>query len=495
MYMEVTATVDSKITISKALVPDNIADEIKGSLMMKNVARETAAKERIPGWWNIPEYLQLYKEDAENLYLPRGFADQLTKGFESYGTTVSYTDNRVSSFGQYADLKSISLRDYQESAVNSILNREQGIWQAPPGAGKTVGVLEAIRRSGQKAVVVTDKTNIAEQWVLRGRAFLGTEIGIVGDGNNDECDILICIQQSLWSRRDELEASGWFNQFGFVCLDECHHLPANTFTDILARFPAKYRIGVSGTPFKLQGQDYLLEATLGPRLHITEKSSLRKEGWLVKPEVQVWKTDFTADFWPTHECHPTNGCKFKYCTRDKKKTRHQNNYSDVMAELIKDPKRNKIIAKNIAKEVKEGHSVIVLSKRLAHLDELRRIVGELTGRTDNLFSFTGRETTDIRIKIQEKTSKTGGNVLFSTIADEALDIPKLDRLHLVWPTRNTDITKQQIGRVERPFPGKKDAVINDYYDNVGPLKGQIADRVNMVYIPEGLTIRGWEDIL
>lgn len=488
----ITATVGSQIVLPKKGIPPNILEEICGALLMKNPAQASAKKEQIGGWWNIPDYIQLYSEDEDTVFIPRGFANQLIAGFAHYGLEVEFVDNR-SVCPVVFSFKEVPVRDYQELAVASILSAEQGVWEAPPGAGKTVGVLEAIRRVGQRALIITDKTNIAEQWRLRANTFLGGEIGLLGNSVWEEMDVTVALQQTLWSRREQLDEEGWFDKWGFVCLDECHHLPANTFTEVLARFPAQYRIGVSGTPYKAPGQDDLIWTTLGPRFHTTNKQTLRKGKWLIKPEVQVHITGFKADFFPTHQCDTLKQkCMYKYCTRDKKKARHQNNYADVMTLLIKDETRNTLIAKNIAKELRDGHTVLVLSKRLNHLDILKKRVGEISGRTDNLFDFTGRETTDRRMEVQDRAD-AGSCALFSTIADEALDIPRLDRVHLAWPGRNTGTTRQQIGRIERPHADKQDAIVNDYLDNVGPLRGQIADRVRDVYIPEGLTIRGWED--
>lgn len=492
----IVAAVASQIILPKAELPTNILDEIRAALMMKNPARESAQKEQIGGWWNIPEYLDLYSEDETSLFIPRGFANQLVEGFKHYGLELDFADSRTVRPVNYDEYKTIGVRDYQESAINSMLTCEQGVWEAPPGAGKTVGVLEAIRRSGQRALVITDKTNIAEQWRLRAKAFLGADIGLLGNSVWDEMDITVALQQSLWARREQLQSDGWFDQWGFVCLDECHHLPANTFTEILSQFSAKYRIGVSGTPYKQPGQDDLIWNTLGPRLHVTDKHMLRKGGWLIKPEVRVWKTDFSYPFWPTHQFNKETGkCMFKYCTRPASKMRHQNNYSEMMTALVNDDLRNKIIATIVAQELSEGHCILVLSKRLGHLKTLEKYVLDMMPLAgDYLFQFTGKETTKRRMEIQDR-AQSGRCVLFSTIADEALDIPRIDRIHLAWPTRNTDTTRQQIGRGERPFPGssKSDTIINDYLDNVGPLRGQIADRVRNVYIPDGLTIRGWED--
>jgi superfamily II DNA or RNA helicase len=70
-----------------------------------------------------------------------------------------------------------------------------------------------------------------------------------------------------------------------------------------------------------------------------------------------------------------------------------------------------------------------------------------------------------------------GCVLLSTIADEALDIPRLDRLIMPYPTANTALVQQRIGRIARPHPNKKDAVVYDICDGlVSVLKKQFQKR-------------------
>ena len=54
-------------------------------------------------------------------------------------------------------------------------------------------------------------------------------------------------------------------------------------------------------------------------------------------------------------------------------------------------------------------------------------------------------------------------ILFATyqLAKEGLDIPRLDRLVLATPTRNKVIVQQSIGRIQRPAPGKTEALVLD----------------------------------
>lgn len=478
--MKVNALVDSEITIAKHELTPAVIEQIFAALRIPNPEKALAKKEQIGGWWFIPDNILLYREEEDRIILPRGFAAQLVQGLRD---GVEWIDKMVISKDVYFSGLPINIRDYQTEAVESIIRKTQGIWQSPPGSGKTVTILETIRRLEQTSLVIVNNANIAEQWRQRARTFLGYEPGLFGDGVRDEKDLTIAIQQTLWSRRDELEEEGWFDKWGFVCLDEVHHLPANTFTDILARFPAYFRIGVSGTPFKQKEFEEIVYATLGPLILETKKDRLVSAGWLIEPKIHVHHTGFNAPFFPTH----TNslrkmeeGCSaYTTCTRDPKKKRHQNNYADVMTALIHDDHRNRIIAANIVKELGEGHTILVLSRRLEHLKNLYDRVSSRVGE-DNLFYFTGKQTTAERLRIQERAD-AGTCVLFSTIADEALDIPRASRVHLAWPTKNTDIIRQQIGRIERPHPGKTSAVVNDYVDQVGPLHRQFEQRYADVY--------------
>jgi len=443
----------------------------------------------------MPDTISLWSFSEYEITIPRGLAHSLNTFAESYGHKIEWVDNREYDTDAYvhAFANKIDVRDYQEEAIQKILNGQQGYWKSPPGSGKTVAILEAIRRSGQFAIVIVNTTNIAEQWRQRARQYLGPDvkIGLMGDGQDDMQPITIAMQQSLWSRASGLDSIGFFDCFGFVCLDECHHLPAETFTDILSRFSAKYRIGVSGTPNKNKAWKPLVDATLGPQIHETKKDLLVQQGWLVKPSIEAYYTGFTHSFFSTHEhfgYRQNKKCFEPGCTRPDDKKRHQNNYSDVISALVNDKNRNEIIVKNIVKDLNDGHCVLVLSKRLQHLRDLKDAVNyNAQAWSHHTYMLTGKESTEFRMAVAEYADN-GTCVIFSTLADEALDIPRIDRIHLAFPGRNDDLIRQQIGRGERPHPDKMDVICYDYVDSCGPLQNQYRERVRNVYNEEGLIV-------
>ena len=74
-------------------------------------------------------------------------------------------------------------------------------------------------------------------------------------------------------------------------------------------------------------------------------------------------------------------------------------------------------------------------------------------------------------------------VLFATrLADEGLDVRRLSRLFLTCPIRSTNKLTQQMGRIQRTFEGKHDAVVYDFCDDlVGLAKSQFNTRKAQVY--------------
>lgn len=492
--MNVVITVDTHLRFSAQDLPAHMVESIKAALTWKNVEKANAKKEDFWGWQNLPDTIQAWELTPNGTFiLPRGFAVSLKKGFDRLKIEIVWIDNRGKRALPSRLSPRVALRDYQEDAVETIVKVQQGIWQAPTGAGKTVGVLEAMRRLNRVSLVIVNKLEIAQQWQKRSIDFLGVPMGLVGDGVMDVQDFTVCMQQTLWARYDELEESGFFSLFGFVCLDECHHLPAQTFTKTLQSFDAEYRIGVSATPDKDPALLGLMKATLGNIFHKTDKQRLRAGGFLVTPEVCLVPTGFNADFWPTHPHDPAAGALCDWspmCTRSNRQRTHRNNYTEVVGELQRDISRNELIARDIMVQYNSGHACLVFSDRLEHLKELRRrcCTTWVGVNEDDMIMFTGEQTMEERGAIQERCDR-GSVVLFSTVADEALDIPRLDRGFFVWPTRNAGIVEQRLGRFERCHPSKEDAIIFDYVDDVKVMRGQAKDRLK-VYTKQGLQVTG-----
>jgi superfamily II DNA or RNA helicase len=124
----------------------------------------------------------------------------------------------------------------------------------------------------------------------------------------------------------------------------------------------------------------------------------------------------------------------------------------------------------------------VLSERIDHV----RFLWEqfcLLHRDIPSAGITSKSTKKIRDAALKEMNKGGIQVLFSTkLADEGLDLPRLNRLFLTCPIRSVNKVNQQIGRILRKFPGKEDAVVCDFRDSLVSLaESQFHTRLKKAY--------------
>lgn len=406
--------------------------------------------------------IRLWSMEDDDLLLPRGFAHRLVTGCAKLGARVRFVDERVRKAAASELRAQGTLFPYQEPAAARMLKVEQGIYQAPPGSGKTITALDVIRRSGQRSIVIVNTSNVLRQWIERCEQFLGYTPGIVGDGEWDERDLTIATQQTLWSRREKLDAEGWWWNWGLVLEDEIHHVTADTFDQIIQRFPARYRLGVSATPDKDNGYFKRALSSIGEIVHLTTKADMREAGRLVMPEIEIVRT------------------RFEYAWGDK-----SDDYKRMVDAIIDDDERNDLIASIVMEN--RGKANMVLSTRLGHLDTLRECIADKGWPATRLWMLTGNETSHERMKVSHDVEAHGDCVVFaSQVADEAVDIPRMDRLYLCAPSRNAKTIVQRIGRIERVHPDKADARVYDFVDwSVGVCHRQYRHRAKNVYVPEG----------
>lgn len=469
------SSIDVSVRNSLRIRLDDLTEEqrteIRDSLSFTNPAYTMAIKEMMDTR-TIPKRIHTVREEDGYLLVPRGATDTLRTIMEG----IRWWDRRRD-VPCSIDADPVLLRPHQEEPIEALLEREQGVYEAPPGSGKTVVCLELWRRAARRCVVLVDRKNIAEQWRDRARTHLGVEAGFVGDDRWEEQDITIALVQTLRSRMDELKAKRWFDDWGMVLVDECHHVQASGWASVVESFPARYRFGVSATPDRENDMYAMTKAVLGPTVHTTEKDELVETGTLMKPEIRMVRTDFSARYIGTHEA--------RHCQHDDchgKGRVHRNNFTAMMGVLAVDEDRASIVVDTVLRE--KGRTQMVISKRLKHLALIASPLEAMVHDgdfSDDILWLTGKQDTKERMDVIRRAAQ-GSCVIMSTLADEALDIPQLDVIHLAWPSKSAPLVQQQIGRVERTCPGKDRPIVYDYVDSsVGVRDNQWRNRRDRVY--------------
>jgi superfamily II DNA or RNA helicase len=143
----------------------------------------------------------------------------------------------------------------------------------------------------------------------------------------------------------------------------------------------------------------------------------------------------------------------------------------MLSELTADDTRNRLIASDVAQEVRAGKGVcLVLSDRKKHCETLQGILRyKLDVYADLL---TGDLSDDARKAVLARLKNGQVSVLIATgqLIGEGFDCPDLSTLFMATPIRFSGRVMQYLGRILRPAQGKSRARVYDYVDErVAPL--------------------------
>ena len=432
-----------KIILTNNLRLSGIPSDIRAKLMetLSFPNPKWLENERM-GRWNrgTPKVLRFYdKTRGGGLWIPRGYMRQLLLLCRRRGERYEIDDRRRAlppvDFNFTGQLK-----PFQQEAVKTMLSRDFGVLNAPTGSGKTVMALYIIARRRQPALIVVHTKDLAYQWIERAGEFLGIPadtVGFIGDGKNVVGEkITVALVQSLYKCAEEVSQN-----IGFLLVDECHRCPSRTFTEAVTDFDSKYMLGLSATPWRRDNLSKLIFWHLGDVHHKIDQSLLVESGDVLAAEIIVRETDFKPYYDPVNE------------------------YSKMISELTSDDKRNRLIASDVAREVKDNNGVcLVLSDRKKHCGILQALLRYRHKISSEL--LTGDLSGSERREVLDRLNKGDVKVLLATgqLIGEGFDRRDLSPLFLTTPIKFSGRVLQYIGRVLRPAPGKKKARVYDYVD-------------------------------
>ncbi len=215
--------------------------------------------------------------------------------FTALGTTVDVTDDRPDPPAIDVELRA-TLRPQQAAAIADLVEHDLGVLVAPPGAGKTVMACAVIAHHRTPTLVVVDRKELVDQWRTRLHDHLGTapaDVGQIGGGRNRPTRIIdVAMIQSL-TRNDN---PSLFDDYGLIVVDECHHLPAVSFTTCMRAARTRRWLGLTATPYRRDKLEALIAFQCGPTRHEIKPAAVEGTA-LVRRELIVHHTptEATAD--------------------------------------------------------------------------------------------------------------------------------------------------------------------------------------------------------
>lgn len=357
------------------------------------------------------------------------------------------------------------LYGYQVPAVRELVRRDGGVLVARPGAGKTVMGYACLAAWRQPAVWLVHTLELQRQAVQRAVDLFDlprSAIATVGEGTPpaDAPGVVLWVAmiQSLAATPEWLDMLA--SRAGAVVVDECHHVPAMMFQRVVGRFPARYRLGLSATPERTDGLGPLMRAILGTQVEIPQEQLL-SSGRVMLPEVRLVFTTFR----PTSQDLTWNELEF---------------------ERSRDRSRNRLIVSIATKAYAERRRVLVLVTRKDHARSLQNMLAEM--RTP-AYAVTGELTPERRQRLFRLLSDGRAVLIATKLANEGLDLPRLDTLVLASAMRSQVLLQQQVGRVMRTTMGKRDAQVWDLVDPYcRTMAAQAKERIDF-YRRAGLQVR------
>ena len=167
-----------------------------------------------------------------------------------------------------------TLRPEQKAAADSMLKHETGVLAATTAFGKTVVAAWLIAQRGVNTLVLVHRRQLLDQWVERLSTFLNIsnrEIGRVGGGRRKPTGRLdVAVIQSL-VRKGVVE--DYVGEYGHVVVDECHHLSAHSFEQVVRRAKARFVTGLSATVTRKDGHHPIIFMQCGPDRKSTRLNS------------------------------------------------------------------------------------------------------------------------------------------------------------------------------------------------------------------------------
>ncbi len=401
-----------------------------------------------------PRIIACAEDSRTHIGLPRGCLEEVLVLFESHGAKVEILDQRTGGSPIEVTFKGV-LRPQQQEAAQALLAEENGVLHAGTAFGKTVVASWLIAARGVSTLVLVHRRQLMDQWKERLSAFLGLpsdSIGRIGGGVNDRTGAVdIAVLQSL-NRGGTVK--DLVAEYGHVIVDECHHVPALTFEQVLGRVEARYVLGLTATPIRKDGHHPVVMMQCGPirfRVDARHQAAGRPFDHLVIPR----HTGF-------------------HLPRNRPEVRIQ----DVYSALIKDRERNERIFDDLVRALEQGRSPLLLTERTEHVEMFAR---RFEGLVRHVVVLRGGMGTKRREALAERIRSIPDHEQRLLIATgryigEGFDDARLDTLFLAMPISWRGTLHQYAGRLHRRHENKSVVQIYDYVDRRVPMLARMYER-------------------
>ncbi|MDN5062957.1 DEAD/DEAH box helicase [Aliarcobacter butzleri] len=371
--------------------------------------------------FNTPKYIRSFEENENFLMLPRGLKETLIDFFNVNAVSYSFVDKRVLNKIQTKTV-TFNLRPEQNEAIKEIKKSDYSICVAPPGFGKTLLGAKIFEIRACTTLIVVNKNMLLNQWIERFVDYFGynkKDIGYLGKGFNKlNGQIDVATMQSLKNDPKIIE------NYSFVIVDECHHIPALTFEQIIKSFKGKYILGLSATPNRKDELQPILFQQLGEISYEYKKKKTHTN------KLQIIRTQFVSN---------------------------ADNYATIINELCIDEDRNNLIVDIIKKNI--DRKILLLTDRIEHINVLESLL-----QKENIDYISVHGSLNKKEQVENMNLVKTKSLILATTSyfGEGIDFPHLNTILFATPISYYGRLIQYLGRIGR---GNQECLAIDFLDS------------------------------
>jgi len=327
----------------------------------------------------------------------------------------------------------LALRQYQTAAIEQTIRAldRRPVLVAPTGSGKTVMAVELVRRLGARTLWLAHRKELIDQ-AARQLCEFDLSVGriMAGEPIFPAARIQVASIQTL-VRRKKPRAQ-------LVVIDECHHAAADTYQSVLDDYPDASIVGLTATPFRLDGRP--LGDLFGEIVVAAWTDDLCVEGYLHRPRVYAPRSP------------DLRGVKVTAGDYNRRELAERVDTDEQNADIVKSWQKHALGKRTVAFAVDVQHSKdIVTAFRQAGV------------AAEHLDAKTPRvERAQVLKRLRTGETRVLSNCMILT---EGWDLPALECAIVARPTASLNLHLQMIGRVMRASGGKLGAIVLDHAGN------------------------------
>lgn len=321
-------------------------------------------------------------------------------------------------------------------------NKHKALLISATGTGKTYLSAFAVKKANPKRLLfLAHREQILKQACKTfAKIIPDSQYGILSANHKDFHKPYLFSTINMLSKEENLTQFAP-THFDYIIIDETHRAGASSYLKILNYFQPQFLLGMTATPERTDGFDIyqLFDHNIAYEIRLNQAMQEN----LLCPFHYFGITDITVD-----DQEINDNSTFNDLTTDARVTHiiNQSQYYGFSGERLR--------------------GLIFCSQ----IEEAQILSQKFNEQGFNTIALSGKDSQETRTnaihKLEQKERSTGLDYIFTVdIMNEGIDIPAVNQIIMLRPTKSAIIFVQQLGRGLRKYPQKDYVVILDFIGN------------------------------